>query len=132
VSQWKLLDFTCPAHGRFEVLWDKRDGEPHPMPCQHVRDLGGLTGLCLAPSPVATTNAVLGRMSQISISTSKQHTDDRPDWCMNTENLADGQDPEEWKQEETKRITGRDMAADRAEMKDRGASFDVGSELCDP
>ena len=122
-----MLDFVCPAHGRFETLWDKRHGAPHPQPCQYVHNLGGLTGLCLAPSPVADSYDVIGRMSKVSISTGKKHTQDRPDWCMNTDNLADGQDPAEWRQEETKRLTGRDQAAELSEMTDRGASFEVGS-----
>lgn len=74
-------------------------------------------------------SAVFGYMKAGSISQGKRHTDDRPDWCLNTESLADGQDPAEWKAQEMKRLTGRDQAETADELKSRGASVEVGSDI---
>ena len=74
-------------------------------------------------------SAVFGRMKAGEITQGKRHTHDRPDWCMNTENLADGQDPAEWKAQEMKRLTGRDQAETRDALKEGGASFEVGADV---
>jgi DNA-directed RNA polymerase subunit RPC12/RpoP len=74
-------------------------------------------------------SAVFGRAKLGEITQGKRHTDDRPAWCMNTEGLADGQDPAEWKEQETERLTGRAQAATVAELKERGASYEVGSDI---
>lgn len=70
-------------------------------------------------------SAVFGKVKDGAISQGKRHTHDRPDWCLNTEKLADGQDPTEWREEETKRLTGRSRSATMDELKERGASYEI-------
>lgn len=74
-------------------------------------------------------SAVAGYMKAGSVVQGKRHTDDRPDWCLNTEGLADGQDPTEWRAKEMKRLTGRDQAENAGELAERGASVEVGSDI---
>ncbi len=38
MSQWKLVDFDCPAHGKFEELCDRRKGIPDRLCCPYRYD----------------------------------------------------------------------------------------------
>jgi DNA-directed RNA polymerase subunit RPC12/RpoP len=105
--------------------------------CEHC----GKTIESLEPSGTATIphckgsiasriiSAVFGRMKQGEVSQGSRHTHDRPSWCLNTEGLADGQDPTEWRAKEMKRLTGRNQAETIGELKERGAEVAVGSDI---
>lgn len=92
MSQWILLDFLCDAHGKFEALVKRAQRANEPCPT------------CRASSNAIDTYAVMGRMKQGEVTRGKKEDGDRPSWVLNTENLADGQDPGEWRAEETKRL----------------------------
>lgn len=93
MSQWLMLSFTCPEHGEFESLTDKREGPAVSELCA-----------CGEPSPVVSSYAVHGRLKLGEVSQGKRHTADIPPWVMNTESLGDGEPTEDWKKRETKRL----------------------------
>ena len=91
-----MLDFTCPEHGDFESLCDKREGPPVAVLCE-----------CGASSPKVTAYAVRGRMKLGEVSQGKNDTP-LPPHIMSTEALGDGMPMSEWKEgRKKKRISER-------------------------
>lgn len=88
-----MLEFTCPEHGEFEELTDRRDGKALLRKCY-----------CGADSPVVSSYAVMGKMKLGEVVQGKRHTNDLPPHVMRTEELADGMPHDEWRVKETKRI----------------------------
>lgn len=110
---WILYEYRCKGCGKIvESLENSGTTE-----IEHCK--GSIASRILS--------AVFGRVKQGEVTQGKRHTDDRPEWCLNTENLADGQDPAEWRAEEMKRLTGRNQAETIGELNERGISIEIGS-----
>ena len=107
-----MLNFTCPTHGQFEVLTDKRDGPPEFQPCPDVDKFEALE--CSIMSPVVTAYAVRGRMKLGEVTQGK-NDQPLPPHIMSTEALADGMPLAEWKEKNRK----RDHSAAMDEIKRR-------------
>ena len=93
MSQWLMLDFVCPQHGRFESMIDRREGRPDAVACESIYTPEGLCGQL---SPVVTSYAVVGRMKLGEASQGKNHESDRPPHIMDTRDLGEGMPMEEW------------------------------------
>jgi len=85
MSQWIMLDFTCPDHGDFEELWDKREGEPVAVLCE-----------CGQSSPKVAAYALSCTMKLGEVTQGKNDTE-MPPHIMSTKELADGMPMSEWK-----------------------------------
>ena len=92
MSQWLMLDFTCPSHGQFETLTDRRDGKALSLPCPE----------CGEPSPVVDSYAVTGRMKLGEVSQGR-NTDPPPPNVLDTRELGDGMPLDEWRAKRKKK-----------------------------
>jgi len=120
MSQWMMLDFVCPKHGRFEVLWDKRDGEPLCAECPVVVDADTFSSnpagvFCLHSSPPATAYAVSGKVRLAEVSQGK-NDQPLPPHILSTRELADGMSRAEWDAKNRKASRDRRHAEIKREL----------------
>jgi hypothetical protein len=108
-----MLDFTCPTHGEFEVMADKREDNVRHQPCPSVDPDGKST--CERMSPVVDSYAVRGRLKLGEVSRGK-NDQPLPPHILSTEALADGMPMSEWKGIQKKKRIEERWADNRASI----------------
>lgn len=100
MSQWKLLEFCCPVHGRFELTVE-RATDPDAAPCPALdEDLydwkqGG--PLCGISSPWCISAPMVRKLTIKVQAVTTAKSDDRPPGMLDTRGLGlNGQSMREW------------------------------------